>query len=499
MVAAVPQVISYQGRLTDSENNPVEDGTYQVTFTLWDDPAAMAMENQLWSSGEVSVEVTEGLFHYLLGFAETLPDDVFASDTSRWLGIKVGEDPEISPRTKIVSVPYAYHALRTDTAYAIMLTPSDLPETCETANRGQVYYDSYLNELCYCNGSAWYQVDGGGYCGCEDMDGDTYDVCDAGHPYDTDGLPADCDDDNDQVNPGMSEQCDGLDNDCDGYADDGDPGGGAPCNTGLEGICEDGTLHCQQGQLVCVQNQDASPELCDGLDNDCDGAVDEGNPGGGGSCDTGLPGVCGDGTLNCQDGSLVCDQNQSPSPEVCDGLDNDCDGAVDDGNPEGGGPCDTGLPGICGDGTLNCQGGSLVCNQNQSPSPEVCDGLDNDCDGMVDDGNPGGGGPCSTGSLGVCSEGTEQCQSGAIACVPNNSPSPEVCDGLDNDCDGAVDEGNPGGGSPCDTGLLGVCAEGTTQCQGGSLNCVQNVYPETEICGNGLDDDCDGVIDNGCP
>jgi len=290
-----------------------------------------------------------------------------------------------------------------------------------------------------------------------------------------------------------------LDNDCDGYADNGDPGGGGPCNTGLEGICEDGTLHCQQGQLVCVQDQEASPEVCDGLDNDCDGAVDEGNPGGGGSCDTGLPGVCGDGTLNCQDGSLACVQNQSPSPEVCDGLDNDCDGAVDDGNPEGGGPCDTGLPGICGDGTLNCQGGSLVCNQNQSPSPEVCDGLDNDCDGAVDEGNPGGGGSCITGLHGVCRDGTLQCQGGSLVCVQDQSPSPEVCDGLDNDCDGAVDEGNPGGGSPCDTGLQGVCAEGTMQCQGGSLNCVQNVYPSTEVCGNGLDDDCDGVIDNGCP
>ena len=62
-----------------------------------------------------------------------------------------------------------------------------------------------------------------------------------------------------------------------------------------------------------------------------------------------------------------------------------------------------------------------------------------------------------------------------------------------------VDEGNPGGGAACNTGLLGVCAAGTLQCQGGVLVCVPNNSPSTEICGDGLDNDCDGLVDEGCP
>lgn len=67
------------------------------------------------------------------------------------------------------------------------------------------------------------------------------------------------------------------------------------------------------------------------------------------------------------------------------------------------------------------------------------------------------------------------------------------------DCDGGYDEGNPGGGAACSTGLPGICAAGTSTCQNGTLVCVQNQQPVSEICGNGLDDDCDGQVDDGCP
>ncbi|APR77043.1 Type IV fimbrial biogenesis protein PilY1 [Minicystis rosea] len=130
-------------------------------------------------------------------------------------------------------------------------------------------------------------------------------------------------------------------------------------------------------------------------------------------------------------------------------------------------------------------------------SPEICDGIDNDCNGIVDDGDPGGGVKCQTGMFGICQPGITACKGGDLMCVPIDTPKPEVCDGIDNDCNGIVDDGNPNGGDPCSTGKLGVCALGTTMCKSGTIICGQTVVPSAEIC-DGLDNDCDGMIDEGC-
>ncbi len=71
-------------------------------------------------------------------------------------------------------------------------------------------------------------------------------------------------------------------------------------------------------------------ELCDGADNDCDGEVDEGDPGGGRDCDTGTPGVCAIGVSVCREGVLECQPLVAPAAEVCDGRDNDCNGLTDE-------------------------------------------------------------------------------------------------------------------------------------------------------------------------
>jgi hypothetical protein len=301
-----------------------------------------------------------------------------------------------------------------------------------------------------------------------------------------------------QTNQPVAEICDGLDNNCDGTADNGDPGGGASCNTGNPGICAAGVNHCQNGSIKCVQTNQPVAEICDGLDNNCDGTADNGDPGGGASCNTGNPGICAAGVNHCQNGSIKCVQTNQPVAEICDGLDNNCDGTPDNGDPGGGGVCSTGKPGVCSAGVNHCQGGSIKCVQNIQPSAETCDGLDNDCDGTADNGDPGGGVACSTGKPGVCAAGVTHCLGAVVTCVQTTQPTAEICDGLDNNCDGTADNGDPGGGAACNTGNPGICAAGVNHCQGGTVKCVQTNQPTAEVC-NGLDDDCNGTADNDDP
>ncbi len=102
--AEVPKLINYQGNLTDSEGNPVADGDYNMVFTIYDSESS---PTGIWYSGIQSVHVENGAFSYFLGSVNPLPDTLF-NDTLRWLGIKVGSDPEIDPRTRLVTVPYAF-------------------------------------------------------------------------------------------------------------------------------------------------------------------------------------------------------------------------------------------------------------------------------------------------------------------------------------------------------------------------------------------------------
>jgi len=102
-----------------------------------------------------------------------------------------------------------------------------------------------------------------------------------------------------------------------------------------------------------------------------------------------------------------------------------------------GGLCDTGLPGNCAAGQLVCRMDDLVCEPIFPAIDEVCDGKDNDCDGTADE-DLGS----TTCGLGVCEHSQENCINGVSqTCDPLVGSSTEVCDGLDNDCDGQIDEG----------------------------------------------------------
>jgi hypothetical protein len=192
--------------------------------------------------------------------------------------------------------------------------------------------------------------------------------------------------------------------------------------------------------------------------------------------------------------------------------------------------CSSDLIGPGGDQTVDAWSGFGSPTEDAGPGAELaCDGIDDDRDGVVDDGCTCdtdirqacyGGDPRLAG-VGACSFGSQACQRDGEfgtwgACEGWVPPSLEICGGGDEDCDGVVDEGcgcgvgstescyaTSSGAALAGTPGVGVCRAGLATCRasGGSSAfgaCEGAVGPGDEVCGNGIDDDCDGSADEGC-
>ena len=159
-------------------------------------------------------------------------------------------------------------------------------------------------------------------------------------------------------------------------------------------------------------------------------------------------GICAEGSRTCDENGfwLACAEQSLPAPkELCNKIDDDCNGTVDDGFQREGTKCWAGEGECRSEGTYRCSSDQTVSECNApviAPSKEICDGKDNDCDGQTDeDDTEGTGGECATGQKGICAEGTLKCIAGGIQCMPRQTRTVEWCDNkLDDDCDGRTDE-----------------------------------------------------------
>ena len=318
----------------------------------------------------------------------------------------------------------------------------------------------------------------------------------------------------------FAEVCDGLDNNCDGKIDENFPTLGQACDGADTDLCKNGKLQCSADTLSVVCGAETISNIvnvCDGLDNNCDGKIDELFVDLGVACNVGI-GACNQiGKKQCTSDTKATECSvgaAAPKAEFCNDVDDNCDGKVDEGcDKDADGYCDSALnvigkPAACPKGPGDCSDDPKIKNNANLFNPgatEMCDGLDNNCDGKIDE-------PFAKLTL-VCSKGLGACKAAGVyvcsgdgtdvACNAKDiAPIAEICDGaLDENCDGKIDEG-------CDADADGYCAVGMTLakdlskvCAKGGGDCAANdlgVNPgAVEIC-NDKDDNCDGNIDEGC-
>lgn len=292
------------------------------------------------------------------------------------------------------------------------------------------------------------------------------------------------------------------------------------CNGAGQSVCDG----------VCIDTQ-TDGQNCGGCNNVCgdgstcsDGACTCG--GGltycGGACvqtqsDDANCGICGNA---CRNGQICVEGACSAmAPEICNGEDDDLDGIVDEGPDDL--PLTQSCDNLCGPGVETCNNGTFTGCTAPAPTAEVCDGIDNNCDGVVDEGvstiyyedldRDGFGDPDLAFAVRACEQPVGESANGGQYVSDNtdcndlfataNPDQEESCeDEIDNDCDGDINEDCPcapvGEVEACGTDV-GACGLGTRECtENGWSECSGDEYvaPSNELC-SGEDEDCDGEID----
>ena len=420
-------------------------------------------------------------------------------------------------------------------------------------------------------GEAWHlDADGDGF-GDPDQ---TVIACDAPDGTVAPDLATDCDDDSGAVFPGATEVCNELDDDCDEVIDEGvlatfyvdlDGDGWGALTATTEACAEPEGYAAQAGD--CDDSDGAvSPdatELCNELDDDCDGTVDEsdaadaatwyadrdsdgyGDAGNTTPACTQPSGYLADAT-DCDDAARLVNPG---ADEICNSIDDDCDGAIDDADSdrlESSATAwyaddDADSYGDLSDVTFACvqPGGTVTdatdCDDTDHDvhpgATEVCNGYDDDCDGRVDDDDPGL--DTSTGSTfytDADADGYGDATATTMACLaPSGSVSDatdcddttasispaatEVCNGVDDDCDGDVDDDDSSVDATTlatwypddDADGYGVTADAVQACAapsdhvatGGDCDDTDAAYSPGASPGcDGEDYDCDGLVDS---